>query len=171
MNPDLANGKTAGVTEILLTAVAAFWLGLIVLLFVAVPTIFSTLADDRTMAGKIAAGIFHRTEIIRIILSAGVIVFGVAAYLKHRGRAAISLPLLALVGGAAVAIGVWYVSPAIAHGQAEGTTHTPEFKRLHGLGSGLLLVEAIVALLVIVLTLIVAATSRGRRAESAADGL
>ena len=170
MVPELANRKTTGVIEILLTAVAAFWLGLIVLLFVAVPTIFSTLPDDRSLAGRIAAGIFARTELIRVILAAGIITLGMGTFLKHRQRrATTAFPLLALLGGIAVAVGVWYVAPAIARGQADGTTDTPAFRRLHGMGSGLLLVEAGVSFVLMVMTVVLTTMTRGKAIEPSAD--
>lgn len=109
------------------------WLGGLVMLFIAVSTIFNHFAPDRAAAGQVAAAIFNRVEPVQLVL-AGVLV---AASLfvwwrtKHflRGLFA-GFVLLAAVLAVA---GHFGVSARLEDLREAGMTTSPEFRRLHGI--------------------------------------
>src|ERR1700722_12885738 len=56
--------------SILVSITTSLWLGGLVMMFIAVPTLFQTFAAARPMAGAAAAGIFHAFERYQLILAA-----------------------------------------------------------------------------------------------------
>lgn len=135
-----------GPPEAALVFVTAFWLGMITTLFLAIPTIFGGLPDDRAMAGRIAAKVFSKADAVRVTLAVVAVVAGAAAWRRRRSRVGIMLVALPVLAAISVAIGVGYVAPAIIRAQAEGTTQTPAFRTLHGVGTGLFVFEGVLAL-------------------------
>lgn len=108
----------------------ALWVGGLVMLFMAVSSLFQTFAPDRTTAGLGATGIFRRAEVYQLVLAPIAIV---SAFLSVRpGLAktlAIVLLVLATMAAGVIAIGI---SPRIDAMRLAGTTDTDSFRRLHG---------------------------------------
>ena len=112
-----------------LTAVSlGLWMGGLVILFMAVSSLFQTF--DRSTAGLGATGIFKLAEIYQLILAPVAII---ATFLSvHRGLAktlAIVLLVLATMAACVIAIGI---SPRIDAMRIAKTTDTETFRRLHG---------------------------------------
>jgi hypothetical protein len=115
-----------------------------VMLFMAVSSLFETFAHDRTTAGLGATGIFKRAEIYQLILAPIAIL---STFLSvRRGLAktlAVVLLVLATMAAGVIAIGI---SPRIDEMRIAGTTNTETFRRLHGAAMATyLLVTSLVA--------------------------
>lgn len=115
----------------------AVWLGGLVGVFLAVTTVFATLAPDRSGAGAIAAPIFGRFERLMILLAAASLVSALGLAVAERTRARAwalgGIMLACVLTLASVAV----VTPRIDAMRREGKGGTPEFRRLHGVSMGL----------------------------------
>ena len=126
--------RLASLSAAVLTLAWGLWFGGIVMVFIAVTSLFRTFAPDRTLAGTAAAGVFRRFEAYQLALGAVAIVAAVAwraADRAARGRKAVLIALLLLAAVAAVA-STFVVSRRIEALRQTHLTGTPEFSRLHG---------------------------------------
>lgn len=119
----------------------SLWFGGIMMLFIAVNSLFRTFGSDRTTAGLVATGIFHRFEVYQLILAAVAIVATMLWRLQTCARIRrwlLMLLLSAAVLGAAI---MAFITPRIDAMRIAGTTQTADFARLHGLSMVLYLAE------------------------------
>ena len=117
-----------------LTLAWGLWFGGIVMVFLAVTSLFQTFAPDRTLAGTAAAGVFRRFEIYQLALAAVAIVAAVAWRMvdrSHRARKAAIIALLFLATNTAL-ISTLAISSRIEALRKSHQTDTAEFRRLHG---------------------------------------
>ncbi len=125
----------------------AAWFGGLIVLFLAVQSLFVTFSDDHTLAGAAASGIFWRFNRYQVILAAlaliGSFIWRIAV---KRGSITAIFSCFALAAMATVVV-VGIITPRIEAMRLEQTTHTPEFARLHG-EAMLLYVSETVCLLV-----------------------
>jgi hypothetical protein len=134
---------------ILLVLAWGLWCGGIVMVFIAVTSIFSTFAPDRTVAGTAAAGVFRRFETYQLVLAAVAVVSAALLWRKSdrpgAGARAGLLALLVLAGVLALA-STFAVSRRIHALRIQGLTQTDEFRRLHGISMAVYATEAVVLL-------------------------
>lgn len=160
MQPELVKPRI-GPPEALLVIVTAFWLGMIATLFLAIPTIFGSLPDDRALAGRIAASVFSKADDVRVGLALVALLAGIGSWRRRRGaRGSFAFAVLPILAAISVAAGVWYVAPSIARAQAEGTTQSESFKMLHRAGTTLFVVESVLALMLLLVTTALAPARR-----------
>ena len=111
------------------------WLGGMVMLFVALPTIFGTPGFDREVRGAFAARMFPVFERMQLVFAAVSLIATASWWLAGRARLKLVLfTLLTLATIAAVAESTM-VTPKIERLRAQGLRGTPEFDRMHGLST------------------------------------
>ena len=131
-----------------LTLAWGLWFGGIVMVFLAVTSVFRTFAPDRALAGTAAAGVFRRFEGYQLVLAAVAVVASIAwraADRSARGRKTALVALLLLAAGAAL-VSTFVVSRRIEALRQSRQTDTPEFRRLHGTSMMVYTAEAAVLL-------------------------
>ncbi|CAN5419346.1 hypothetical protein BH10PLA1_BH10PLA1_01340 [soil metagenome] len=113
------------------TIACGLWLGGLVMLFMAVSSIFKTFDTDHATAGLAATGVFHRFENFQIVL-AGVAIVALELSLRNgRRKFIIALPMII---AAVIAMGITFgITPRIDAMRLSGETATESFKKLHGL--------------------------------------
>jgi glucan phosphoethanolaminetransferase (alkaline phosphatase superfamily) len=116
--------------SVLTAASIGLWLGGLVMLFMSVGALFQTFS--RTTAGLGATAIFHRFEILQMILAPVAIVTTFLSVRPGRARK-IAIALLVLSAVAAVVI-TFGISPRINQMRLLEQTDTTTFRRLHATG-------------------------------------
>lgn len=118
------------------------WFGAIVMVFVTVTSLFSTLAD-RQVAGAAAAGVFKRFEMIELVAAAVAVVAAFLLRSRPRPKPPV-VALLLLIGAAAGALYTGFVlTPEIdtLRGDPQRTA-SDYFQSLHRLASAVYVVKA-----------------------------
>lgn len=144
-------------TQRLFNAISGLWVGsFIVVGFLIVPTLFSTL-DDRQVAGMIAANLFKSTAYIGVAMSGFLMVM--ANYLvrlefqRYRLIRWLLLGMLACTVGAAFIIIPWMNAireqALIAGIAVYESIDATLFKRLHGISSILFVCQSLLGLLLV----------------------
>jgi hypothetical protein len=152
-------------TRLLATLVAiawALWFGGMIMLFVALGSIFTTPGIDRATAGEVAAGLFPKFERMQLIFAAACLLGTFGWWIAARSRA--KLALFALFGLATVAavIETTLITPKIETLRVQGQRGTAEFDRMHRISSRVYLSGAMVLLVGgLVLPSAIAADGRG----------
>lgn len=127
-------GLIVRLLPVVVTLAWGLWFGGVVMVFLAVTSLFETFAPDRALAGTAAAGVFRRFEFYQLFLAA-VAVVGSAVWrgFAPQGprRPTILLVLLALAAGTALT-STFAVSSRIERLREQRLTDTPQFRRLHG---------------------------------------
>lgn len=124
------------------------WFGAIVMVFVAVTSLFSTFADQRQVAGAAAAGVFRRFEVLQLVAAAVAVVAAFLLRTRGRGgRAATGLVgLLALAAVGALA-STFVLTPRIDALRKQGVPSSSEqFKTLHRASSMVYSSQAVILL-------------------------
>lgn len=124
------------------------WFGAIVMVFVAVTSLFATFADQRPVAGAAAAGVFRRFEVVQLGAAAIAVIGAIALRARGRGtRAAtglLGLFLLAMIGAVA---STFVLTPRIDALRNQGVPSTSaEFKSLHRTSSAVYSSQAVLLL-------------------------
>lgn len=124
------------------------WFGAIVMVFVAVTSLFTTFADQTTVAGKAAAGIFRRFEVVQLGAAAVAVVGAVALRVRGRGTWAatglVGLLSLATVGAIA---STFVLTPRIDALRKQGVpSASADFKSLHRTSSAVYSSQAVLLL-------------------------
>ena len=125
-------------TRLLATVVAiawGLWFGGMIMLFVALGSIFTTPGIDRTTAGDVAAGLFPKFERMQLVFAALCLLATFAWWFAARSRA--KLVLFAVFGLATVAAAIEtaVITPRIETMRVQGQRGTAEFDRMHRLSS------------------------------------
>lgn len=131
----------------IVTALWGLWFGGVVMLFIAVSSLFNTFHDRHDLAGQGAAPIFRTFNVYQLAIAALVLIATFAWYLIGRPRLKMGLFLLFGLATFAACVITIYVAPQIAAMQQNGLTHSPEFNRMHGYSMIAYLVEAVALLL------------------------
>jgi hypothetical protein len=113
------------------------WFGGLMALFMAVSSVFATLAPDRKAAGNITAPIFHRFEPYQLALAGVLVAAAVAAWVSARTRARAIVMGAALAAAVLAVVGTTVITPQIERARETGQTQTPEFRRAHGMSMAL----------------------------------
>ena len=119
------------------------WFGGLVMLFIAVQSVFRTWADQHELAGLAASGIFQQFNRYRLILAACALLLTFVGWMGERSRAGLMLFTLFALATAAAVYSAGVMTPHLERLRLESLTHTPEFKRLHGLSMGVYLLETV----------------------------
>ncbi len=144
-------------TQRVFSAISGLWVGsFIVVGFLVVPTLFSTLGD-RQVAGLVAANLFKTTAYVGVALSGFLMVMANhlvrMGIIQFRAIRWILLGLLACTVGAAFIIIPWMNAireQALFAGIAVQESHNAElFNRLHGISSILFLIQSILGLMLV----------------------
>jgi hypothetical protein len=150
-----ADGYTVGdMTRLLSTLVAiawAVWFGGMIMLFVALGSIFTTPGVDRATAGDVAAGLFPKFERMQLVLAAVCVLGTFAWWFAARSRAKLVLFVLFGLATVAAVAETTMVTPKIEAMRVQGLRGTPEFDRMHRVssrvymsGAGILLIAGLV---------------------------
>jgi hypothetical protein len=111
------------------TIACGLWLGGLVMLLIAVTSLFDTFRADHATAGRAAAGLFLRFESLQILL-AGIAIVGVEMSLRRgRRKLLIGVPLI-LAALVAIAI-AFVITPKLDALHLAGETATDAFKSMH----------------------------------------
>ena len=153
------------ILSIVVSLIISLWLGGLVMMFIAVPTLFQTFAAARPVAGNAAAGIFHAFERYQLVLAAIGLIATFGWRLISGKRAAklktVAFTLLSLATVAAVSSTV-FITPKIDAMRLHGETYGPTFGRLHGISMSLYFSESILLLIAAVLLPSIIARDGGR---------
>ena len=131
----------------LVTIAWALWFGGMVMLFVALGSIFTTPGIDRATAGDVAAGLFPKFERMQLIFAALCLLGTFAWWFAGRSRAKRVLFALFALATVAAVIETALVTPKIESMRVQGQRGTPEFDRMHRTSSGVYMSGAVVLLL------------------------
>ena len=130
----------------LLTVLWGLWFGGLVMLFIAVQSLFHTFATRHDVAGMAASDIFQQFNRLRLAVAAGALLFCFMLWLKGRSKATMwCFVFLGVAAGAAV-LGTAILTPRIEQLRLAGQTFTTEFKHLHGESMATYLTETLLVL-------------------------
>jgi hypothetical protein len=135
--------------RILYTAVSiiwSLWFGGLILLFMAVQSLFNAFADRHDLAGQAAQQIFHLFDKYQLSLAglALVLTFIWRVISPRTGKTTLFTGFaLATVGAVVIAT---IISPKIVILASQGLQQTAQFKKMHGLSMVVYLAETIILL-------------------------
>ncbi len=131
----------------LVTIVWALWFGGMVMLLVAVITLFDTFGQDRESFSRAAGTLFRVFERGQLALAA-VALLGTFGW-RLAGSARLKTALFALFAVATLAsvASTAVITPKVESLRQERLTTTPEFRRMHGLSSAVYMTGAVALLL------------------------
>lgn len=115
----------------LVTLVWGLWFGGLVVLFIAVSSLFSTFSAQHEVAGKAAAQIFRVFNAYQLALAAAALLGTFAWRLVGSPRLKTTLFTLFALATVAACVNTMYFAPKIAGLQAQGLAHSAHFGRLH----------------------------------------
>jgi hypothetical protein len=128
----------------LVSIVWSLWFGGLILLFMAVQSLFDTFADRHDIAGRGAQHIFHLFDRYQLSLAASALILTfIWRVVSPRSGRTILFTGFALATLGAVVIAT-VISPKIAAMSAQGLSHTPQFLKMHGISMAVYLAETIV---------------------------
>jgi len=131
----------------LLSIIWSLWFGGLILLFLAVQSLFDTFADRHDIAGQGAQHIFHLFDRYQLTLAAlALILTFIWRIISPRtGKTWLFVGFsLATIGAVVIAA---IISPKIVLMSAQGLSHTHEFLKLHGISMAVYLAETVVLLI------------------------
>jgi hypothetical protein len=131
----------------LITLLWALWFGGVIMLFIAVTSVFATFHDRHDLAGEAAAHIFRVFNAYQLALAAGSLVATFVWYLIGPPRLKMGLFTLFGLATFAACVITMYIAPQIELLHQQGETHSPRFARLHGGSMIGYLIEAVVLLI------------------------
>jgi hypothetical protein len=130
----------------LITVLWALWFGGVIMLFIAVTSIFATFHDRHDLAGHAAAHLFRVFNAYQLALAAAALVATFVWYLLGPPRLKMGLFTLFGLATFAACIITMYIAPRIELLQRQGESHSSEFARLHGASMVVYLVETVLLL-------------------------
>ncbi|HSU65312.1 MAG TPA: DUF4149 domain-containing protein [Tepidisphaeraceae bacterium] len=131
----------------LVTLLWALWFGGVVMLFIAVLSLFAAFPEHHDIAGQGAARIFHVFNAYQLALAGLTLVATFVWYLKGPPGMKMGLFLLFALATAAAGLITLYIAPEIAQMQAKQLSQSAEFKRMHGYSMIAYVAEAVVLLI------------------------
>ena len=122
------------------------WFGGLVMLFLAVQSLFATFADRHDLAGEAASDLFARFNRYRLIV-AGVAIVGVILWwVVDRVHGKLILSIMLGLAVLAAIYGTLRLTPQLEELRVQGQTHTPAFAQLHGISMAIYSCEALCVL-------------------------
>lgn len=118
------------------------WFGAIVMVFVAVTSLFSTFADQRQVAGAAAAGVFRRFESMEVVAALVALAAAWSLRASSRPRPPVA-PLLFLLAATAAALYTGFVlTPQIDRLRGDPSQPSSDyFRSLHRLATQIYIVK------------------------------
>jgi glucan phosphoethanolaminetransferase (alkaline phosphatase superfamily) len=144
-----------------ITLLWALWFGGVLMLFIAVSSLFVTFHDRHDLAGQAAARIFRVFNAYQLALAAGSLIATFIWYVLGPPRLKMGLFTLFGLATFAACVITLYIAPKIEMLQREAETHSTQFARLHGTSMMAYLAEALLLLIAGILL------SRMHRSEGA----
>lgn len=132
--------------SILLTFAWALWLGGLVMLFLAVGSLFQTFSDRHALAGLAASGVFRVFARYRLCVAGAALVLTFVLRLTHARRSNLAAFVLFALAAVAAVYSSALLTPKLEHLRLLGQTHSAQFSRLHGISMSICLVETILVL-------------------------
>jgi hypothetical protein len=126
-----------------LNIVWGLWFGGLVMLFLAVSSLFQTFALDHTIAGQAAAGIFRQFNALRLGLAAAALLLTAGSWLAKRSKVRLTIFVLFALATVAAFCSSAILTPRIDHLRLTELTHSAEFARLHGISMTVYLIETL----------------------------
>jgi len=120
--------------------------GLWVVGFVVAPTLFAKLPDTAT-AGSVAGSLFTSMSRIGLCCAAGLLIVGWLQRTCHARRWQL---LVITIMVCLVVLGEYVLAPMIAELRATGQVASPRFGQMHGLASGVYLINCVLGLALLV---------------------
>lgn len=124
------------------TLVWALWFGGMVMLLVSVTTLFATFESNRDAFGDAAGALFRRFEAYQLVLAALALLGTFAWRPAGPGRSKTALLVLFGLATAGAVASTTVVTPRVEKMRQRGQTATAEFKRMHGVSSGVYMAGA-----------------------------
>lgn len=118
------------------------WFGSIVMVFVAVTSLFSTFADQRTVAGTAAAGVFRRFEVLQLVAGGVTLLAAIILRSRARTRRPAVLPALVILSILVALTSAFVITPRIDKLRRADSSTSEQFKTLHGVSSSLYSAQA-----------------------------
>ena len=131
----------------LVTLVWGLWFGGLIVLFMAVTSLFSTFADRRSVAGQAASDIFRMFNRYQLVLAAITLIVTLALRLTGTARLTNALFTFFAIATVAACVVAGYFTAHIQALQAQGLTNSPQFARLHGYSMIAYLIETAAVLI------------------------
>ena len=116
------------------------WFGAIVMVFVAVTSLFATFADQRSIAGLAAAGVFRRFEVLELGAATAALVAAILLRSSARRRVATVVIVLLLAAALGALYSGFVLTPEINRLRGESTSD--HFRSLHQLSSAIYVAQA-----------------------------
>ncbi len=148
-SPDIA--YTSAMNRLLHTALSLIWgvwFGSLVMLFVGVQAIFRDFKGSPDFAATAATAIFHSYNRLRLYGAAVAVLLTFIWYIRDRTYAKMAVFTLLALAVVAAVYSSGILTPQIDHLRIAGDTHSPEFRRLHGLSMIVYLAETVLVFVV-----------------------
>jgi hypothetical protein len=126
-----------------LNIVWGVWFGGLIMLLLAVTSLFQTFALDHTIAGQAASGIFRQFNVLRLGLAAAALLLTAGAWMRDRSKLKLTVFVLFALATVAAFCSSAVLTPRLEHLRLEELTHSAEFARLHGISMGVYLIETL----------------------------
>jgi hypothetical protein len=142
-------GYTWAMSRFLHTAITLIWgawFGGLLMLFIAVQSLFRTFADARETAGAAASGIFQQFNSIRLFLAAGAVLLLFCWWAIERSRLKMTAFILLGIAAILATYVAVVLTPTIEKLRVAGQAHTPAFRHLHGMSMSAFLLETLLVL-------------------------
>lgn len=119
------------VLHTLVTVVWGLWFGGLVVLFIAISSLFSTFSSQHEVAGKAAANIFRVFNAYQLGLAAAALLGTFVWRIVGSPRLKTTLFTLFALATVAACVNTMYFAPKIEGLQAQGLARSAEFGKLH----------------------------------------
>jgi hypothetical protein len=123
------------------TIVWGLWFGGLIVLFLAVQSLFNTFATRHDLAGQGAAHIFHAFNAYQLALAAAALIGTVIWRISGPPKLTTALFVFFALATVGACIITMYFTPHIEMLQHQGLTQSSQFKKLHGLSMMVYLAE------------------------------
>jgi hypothetical protein len=129
----------------------ALWLGGMVMLFVALGTIFTTRGYDRETAGAFASRLFPTFERMQLVFAAIALLATAGWWLRSRTPLKMVLFVLFAVATVLAVVETTMITPKVEAMRIAGERGTPAFDRMHTISSRVYMSSAVILLIASVL--------------------
>ena len=120
------------------------WFGAIMMVFLAVTSLFTTFADQRAVAGAAAAGIFRRFEVLQVAAGGVALLATIVLWLRaSRARRTRTFLMAVVIAAAGAIVSATVITPQIdALRRAGEPSSSARFKSLHRKASTVYSIQA-----------------------------
>ena len=127
----------------LVTLAWGLWLGGLVMLFIALQSLFDTFSARRDLAGEAASGMFRRFAFYRLGLAAAALGLTFLWRIADKSRATVVAFSFFTLATLAAVYSVGVLTPQIERLRMQSQTHSAQFTHLHALSMGVYLLETL----------------------------